>query len=580
MKKSKINIKLGNLFLVLLTIFLLIPGLLYILGSTMRKMEGEFLGKSKRYYGTASMELFTKVPKLIPTTGKVYYDIATGYYNVIEDKGVYSKNYSSYGELGNINRINKSVDNYRMGLALGEEDKFYGENLSMLINTLVSLGNNEETTKYIEEAKKSQNERIKNIGIINEIILMAKDGKEKEAIELCKVNMDKKDFEILYLNLIYNYGSAKEFNEELVKRVDKIKEELSEGVLEGSSTNQYMSYAEGGVYNIFLYKDIDLLKYVDFRCYTTFSERIDGSNVLEGQLTKDGKGVAYQRIAIGTISGYSNNREGNVLDSPSNRSVYTNEEGYYRFEGMADGSYNYEINFQGYLIDKSYLYLMDIAKEDQLEGINISDGIVRKDFAIAKYIKRDDNNIVEDKDWLTINVPNVEGAKSVRIQFSDDMRGYSLESKLDESLKVKIPLDDGSFMMRNFDSDEKYDPYGNEYIGTIGKKELYISMVLYDENNYIIGKTLPQESKYITKEKQLNPGDKLMLEGKYDEAVEWYNSKVEEEGIKRRYLYPIIKYYGDYTQRNTEEFEKYYNKLNEIELEDVEKNFLEGWGRS
>ncbi|MGL4108820.1 carboxypeptidase-like regulatory domain-containing protein [Clostridium sp. LP20] len=577
MRKNKKSIKLGNLFLFLVTIFLFIPGLLYIVGSTMRKMDGEFLGKSKRYYGTASMELFTKIPKLIPTTGKVYYDIGTGYYNVIEDKGFYSNYGHTSGNLGNVNRVNKSIDNFRNGLLLGEEDKFYGENLSMLINTLVALGNKDEAIKYIEAAKTSKNERIKDVGLINEIIFMAKDGKGKEAIELCKENIDKKDFEILYMNLMYNYGSDEEFNEELVIRVEKVKEELSKDTLRETNPTPY----DRQDHDIFIYKDVDLLKYVDFRCYTNFPEREDWSNVVEGRLTKNGEGVPYQKITIGTANEYTYNKRGNILDTAVSRSVYTNGDGYYSYEGVKDGRYSYEVSFDGYLIDRAYVYPKNIAKEDQLEGIKVDKNIVKVDFGILDYFEVDDTNTIEeDKDWITINLPEIARAKSVSICFFEGGSMCSLDSKIDEKFNVKIPLDNGSFLMRNFSGNEKYNSEGNEYIGNIEEKELDISMIFYDENNYIIAKTTLDKLKYTTKEKQLNNGDKLMLEGKYDEAVKWYKSKIEEEGVSRKFLYPIIKYYGDYTRRNTEEFNKYYDKLNEIELEDIEKNFLEGWGRS
>ena len=37
------------------------------------------------------MELYSKVPKVTSNNGKTYYDIATGYYNILEDKDVYKR---------------------------------------------------------------------------------------------------------------------------------------------------------------------------------------------------------------------------------------------------------------------------------------------------------------------------------------------------------------------------------------------------------------------------------------------------------------------------------------------------------
>lgn len=106
----------------------------------------------------------------------------------------------------------------------------------MLINTYVALGERDEAIKYINIAKSSSSERVSNIGKINEIILLAKDGEADKALELCKRNIEKYDFYVLYLNLLYNYGDVDMYNEAFKKRVievDQFKSSLKEGEYSG-----------------------------------------------------------------------------------------------------------------------------------------------------------------------------------------------------------------------------------------------------------------------------------------------------------------------------------------------------------
>ena len=77
---------------------------------------------------------------------------------------------------------------------------------------------------------------MSNIGKINEIILLVKDGEVDKALELCKRNIEKYDFYVLYLNLLYNYGDVDEYNEAFKKRVievDQFKSSLKEGEYSG-----------------------------------------------------------------------------------------------------------------------------------------------------------------------------------------------------------------------------------------------------------------------------------------------------------------------------------------------------------
>lgn len=577
MRKRKISIKLGHLLIGVAVIFFLFPLVIRGIGYTMIKMNGEFFGKSQRYYGAASLELYTKLPKLIPTTGKDYFDVGKAYYDVVENRFMYSPSGGSSGKVGNEERVYRAIENFKEGLAKGEDEVYYSENLSMIINSYTALGNIEEAKKYIELAKDSSDEKIKNTGLINDIILLAKEGKGKEALEYCRNNIINNEFRLLYINLLYNYGEIDEYNYELGKRLNEVKEERRKIA---EKNNFPYSESKNDNYELFSEKDVNLLNNIDFRCSTSFKERNNGSNTLEGQIVKDGKPVKYQRVYVGQFDGAIYYMQRNVVYGELHRSAYTDENGYYKIENIPNGNYKFEIEFQGYLTDNGFLSLANEPNMEYGFNIDLNDKNRKLDFKINEYmsLKDKENFIEESSEWLTLNIPKVDGASKIGIELGHEYMVDYLISNIDGSWKIKIPLDNGSFLMKKFDYNEIYNNYGNEYIGNIPKSEIYISLKYFDKNGEVIKKTIPFEVKWTCNKKELNEGDKLMLQGEFDEAVKWYDDKIKEDGIKRRYLYPIIKYYGDYTWRNVEEYNKYYDMLKTIGLEEIEIEYLDNWG--
>lgn len=149
------------------------PGVVYVIGSSLVGYGENTYSINKRYYGAAMMEWYTKLLKLIPEIGETYYKIVTSYYNVLKDKQSIGTDGITNITTGNKNRVYKAIENFKKGLELGENYKAYTKNLSMLINSYVSLGESDE------------------------------------ALSICNSNMGNKEFGNLYLEILCNYGDIK-----------------------------------------------------------------------------------------------------------------------------------------------------------------------------------------------------------------------------------------------------------------------------------------------------------------------------------------------------------------------------------
>lgn len=590
MKKYKIKIKVGHIVIALVSLLLIFPGVVYVIGSSLVGYGENTYSINKRYYGAATMELYTKLPKIIPQDGEVYYELATSYYDVIGDKWKYSNTGWHLPETGNEKRVRKAIDNFKRGLELGEDDEYYAENISMLINTYVALGERDEAIKYINIAKSSASERVSNIGKINEIILLVKDGEVDKALELCKRNIEKYDFYVLYLNLLYNYGDVDEYNEAFKKRVievDQFKSSLKEGEYSGYinyvTTNDNGEEVENKNKHLFLREDIDLLKYVDFKCYLVFHEREEGTNIIEGTLVKCGDGIPYQRVTNESYIYF--NREGNIGDLVE-RSTYTNKYGYYKVDNIPNGKYGIAVVYQGYLGDNSFMYLINGDEFSSGKEIELNKSNMTLDFEIKPYsiISTDNFKIEESENWLTFKFPNIKDATKLKLNFACDGYGYEFSFNLDKyKEQVRIPLANKRFIFYDIDNSSKYDPVAHNIVGTIKDKNVYIGFTFYDKDGFILEQTEQKKFKFKVKGGNLNQGDKLILNEQYEEGIKWYNERIEEEGNKREYLYPLLRYYCNYGYVDKDkgtcirEYEKYYKVLENTGIEGIEERNFRLW---
>ena len=112
---------------------------------------------------------------------------------------------------------------------------------------------------------------------------------------------------------------------------------------------------------------------------------------------------------------------------------------------------------------------------------------------------------------------------------------------------------------------------------------MYIGLTFYDKDGFILEQTEQKKFKFKVKGGNLNQGDKLILNEQYEEGIKWYNKRIEEEGSKREYLYPLLRYYCNYgyVDKDKEtcirEYEKYYKALENIEIEGIEERTFRLW---
>lgn len=567
MKKYKVKIKVGHLCMILISIFILFPFILYSIASCLINTRNERYYNKKSYYGTAIMELYSKVPKVTSNNGKTYYDIATGYYNILEDN-IYKASFGMFnGFIGDEKRVNKAIENYKRGVSKGEEDEYYCKNLSMLINTLAILNNTKEAMDYINHAINSDNIDVRRVGLINKVIILAKNYKTDEALELCKENFDDDNFQVLYLNILYNYKNAEIYNEEY-RRVFGANDNFK---------NSSLDYDE---------KNLEPLKYIDFKCQTTFTIRDGGDKKISGRIIKNGKGVPCQRIALGVEDVYNLNRYYSNLSDEAIQRVYTDENGYYEFIGVSKGEHDVTLTIQGYLLQNAQLNEIkeDINNErvHNVTTTKVGDEDVVVDYEILEYMDINKEVLDISKEWLTINLPKVKNAKYIDVSCGN-AGVVSYKSIINGDWKVRLPLSNGCFLMKNFALGDDGGDFGFGYLGTIKKTDIYIYLTYKDEAGRVLAQTPYDALRYKNPEKILNEGDKLLKKGKLEEGIKWYQEEIEKGNCSREFLYPIIRYYGDWDYINLDKeesikkYNEYYDKLKDIGIEDVEKNWFDSW---
>lgn len=558
MKKLKLKTKVGNIVIFILVLFLAFPIVLYMVGSTLMKTNGELFGKEKKYYGTAIMEIYVNMPKLIPTTGENYFNIGKSYYNVITSKYKYGDGMYTFGTLGNKVMLEKAIVNFEKGINLGEGSKFYYQNLSYLINSYIADGREEEGLKLINEASKSSDKNIRDVGVLNKIVYLVKNGNVEDGIRLCEKNLEEVDYQILYVNLLRRYGKYEDYNNALEKFVE-----------ENTDGSYYY-------YDYYDYYEVSLLKYVDYNVAYNYEKRKDGDKVINGRITKNGEGVPYIEVTLSS-----------EIDS---RTVYTDKDGYYKVNYLPENKYSVSLKATAYILDGAYLISANGKPENMYRtAIDIGKGNEGKqDFEIREYLSlgKDKNIVYEEGSNLVFDVPKVKGTKKVIIHTIQGGSGinYERDIKNEGDFKVNMPLVNGAPALNSFTYVWSENGGNEGYLGIYSKEESEwgISFQYLDENGEIIENTVPGELRYKYKRGKLNDGEKLILDGKIDEAIKWNEEQLSIKGDSREFLYPLLKYYGqdrftDNKKRDIEKFNEYYKRLEALGMESLEENLFKRW---
>ena len=285
---------------------------------------------------------------------------------------------------------------------------------------------------------------------------------------------------------------------------------------------------------------------------------MSGKSIIKGRVTAGEKSIPYQKVKL-----YNFKKEsfsyGNYLVT------YTDENGNYSFNNLKEDSYVVKVELPDYLRDEWILNYATYDLNNEFIDINNDESII-KNIELVKKVKllNEENDIMTGENYLLKWTP-VEGAMSYdvniyipsgRLNENEGVQCYMATYSDITNTEYKLPLVDGSLMSSIYLYDSYYDKTLHSFrdepvniLGPIDGRDIYVQIVPKDKlknamQGYRCGR-LNINNVFTLKstKKSLNNGDELIIEGKVSEGIEWFKERIAEEGYKKEYIYPILKYY-------------------------------------
>ncbi len=451
-------------------------------------------------YTSGFLKIYEYYPTVKFNMGKTYYMLGMNNYDYTDEVVHYYSDgmIANSKKYGNMEQALIAKEYFEKGVELGEKKGYYVNNLNALINLEMTLGNNERAYELILSAKNSDVELVKQMALINEIVYYGKVGEYDRALQLCEDNIG--DIPLLeeYRDSI-NYIKG-DFEEIEPEKTTMIyTDEIIEENKIKAKRNSILVSAD-------ILKDIDFIE-VRHNYETVNTDNVNFAKV-SGKVIVKGKAIPNAKVFIRNWYGISFDQYGRVNFTRGlfneGQATYTNENGEFSFENVFPGK-DYEI------VVSIPSVFVDNASRKENEKISLTGG---------EDIKVD----IVCEEALTITAVNTDYDKD--------------------------QIDNGELK-----------PTSESYLGSICGEEVTISVIAYDSEGKVISRSI-EPVKLDIKKKDLNEGEKLIIEGRIDEAYNWLYERLEEEPMNKEYMYPLMRI--AYDRGNIEFGDELINRLEEI----------------
>lgn len=534
-----VRFKVKTILLALFILFFTIPYVFYFIGDWGYRN----LDKGNENVGTYTigfLKLYEHYPTVKTNMGKIYYMLGMGNYNYIKEtlyfypSGITANSRNNR----NMNQAEIAREYFGKGIKLGEDDRYYVNNLNALINLEMTLGNSNKAFELIVNAEKSESELVRQMALINKVVYYGKTGDYDKGIELCENNMD-------YLPLLESYKDGLNY---LKGDFDKIPiepstiyytDEYNEKLKISSEKNRKITNAN-------ILKDIDFVRNIRRYDDSITLEDISEYGEVRGRVEVSDKPIANAKVFIKIQSlGFSVYDNG-VLNFAYNnynesQMVYTNENGEFTFKKIYP-EYVYEI-----IVAIPSVYVDGVTRRETESTINVGAGEkLNVDVTFNKEINVKDVVTDYKKDEIIVSYDKVEEAESYGIMVMMNGVGINVMklASYNED-EIRIPLTNGSlqaYSLLGYDEDENGNPVltSKSILGAIEDRDVWINVIAYDKDGKILSRSI-NPIKLDIKKKKLNYGEKFIKGGKIEEGYNWLLEALEKEPNNKEYIYPLMR---------------------------------------
>lgn len=543
-----IRVKVKTILLSVVMIFITVPYLMYFIGEIGYKSDIYIKGNKLSTYTVGVLKIYDKWPTIKFNKGKTNYLIGMSNYNYNEELFTsYTNGYINFLEhYSNKEQSLIAKSYFENGINLGEDSDYYKYNINALINLEMTLGNNERALELIEVAKSSAKDEIWAVGILNEVIYYAKTSEYERALEICNENKEE-------VSILYRYINTISYMNNDFELLSENRENLFE--LNEYGYWQEKNIMENSIIDHRIINDISFISNIDiidthgskneFKFDESYYESLKYGKI-SGTVVSKGEPVPNAKVLLGV--GMKTSSIGhNILPFESDelykeQVTYTNSKGEYEFNKViVDDEYSVAVFLPSIYGDKVVAKRpKDIYSISVLEGETSNVDVIFNPMVNIIGVEED-----KGKDEILITYDSVEGAVSYALSIGID-GGVSYTGIITSGNEMRVPLTKGSMQSFNtytfgnggelgIEADAKY------LLGFINGEEISLGVIAYDKDGNLISESKMWENKIKLKKKNLNEGEKLVLQGKEKEGYNWIYNKLLEEPMNEEYIYPIMR---------------------------------------
>lgn len=555
-----IKVKVKTILLALFILFFTIPYIFYFIGDWGYRS----LDKGNEEIGTYTigfLKLYEHYPTIKTNMGKSYYMLGMGNYNYIKDTLYFYPNGITANSSNNRNMKQAEIarDYFEKGIKLGEDDRYYVNNLNALINLEMTLGNSNKAFELIVNAEKSESELIRQIALINKIVYYGKTGDYDKGLQICEENID-------YLPLVEIYKDGLNY---LKGDFDKVPIEASTSYYTDEYNEKLKINAEKNrkIANLNILKDIDFVRNIRRYDNSIALEDSDNYGEVTGRVVVSGKPIANAKVFIKLQSlGFSVYDNG-ILNFANNdytesQMVYTNGNGEFTFEKVYPHK-DYEI-----VVGIPSVFVDGVTRRETESSIIVNSGEkIDVDIVFNEEVNIKDVKTDYKEDKVIISYDKIENADSYGLMIRINGYGINIPKLAEKNGDViKIPLTNGAlqaFSFLGYDEDENGNMIltSESILGGIEEKDVWINVIAYDKYGKVLSRSI-NPIKLDIKKKKLNQGEKFIKDGKIEEGYNWLLEALKKEPNNKEYMYPLMRI--AYDRKDTKFGDELVDRLEKI----------------
>lgn len=298
------------------------------------------------------------------------------------------------------------------------------------------------------------------------------------------------------------------------------------------------------------------------RWSNNYEGRLKGENKVRGTITYNGKPMPFVEV-------YMNEELNSFSSSMMNFVGVTDMNGEYETVGLKKGKYNIGVGLNNSILFNK-VYKGKPNRILELEG----DMVYNFEFVDPIKVTSPKNNELITKDKFTVEWEEVKNADYYIVEmtsFTDENKTGSIRYAIPDINRSLYISDTNAIfdinVLKNYIAGTSHDgeeriitPYS--ILGSIRPNmDLPITVTAYDKDRNVLGSSLPIKTYYenlpsIIVPGEFSEGEKLILNGKHEEAIKFYEDILKNEPDNLEALRYLIKYYMMSWKMDNYDFDK------------------------